>query len=217
MRLYVRVSPEAGLTVTGCPFESTSKLISMPRLKRRVARRLLLLPPEGESSDSASPDPAPAGKGDDPDRLTTLLIRGRHASAASFSLPAAKQHQKPKLNFWKISSSHWLRFNAIQSEMRIWSSGNPEFPSIVFQQMKTSGPEFDSIWSYDSGLSETNQTDNKLYCFRSLEEEMAFKMLSHVIIFKQDDSEIEVDWSKTSETAMLNHSFSMDLIKSDSI
>jgi len=42
-------------------------------------------------------------------------------------------------------------------------------------------------------------------------------MLSHVIIFKQDDSEIEVDWSKTSETAMLNHSFSMDLIKSDSI
>ena len=86
------------LSGMGCPLESTSKLTSIPRLKRSVARPALLLPlplplpllfplplltPNGESPD----DSAPASNGDDPDRLITLLISGTHPSTGSLSLP----------------------------------------------------------------------------------------------------------------------------------
>ena len=86
------------LTLTGWPFWSTSKLISMPRLKRSVVRRTLLFPDSAEGVGDGgwvdgdwSERVGGGGVSDDDDdaiddRLTTLLIRGSEGSTVSLSL-----------------------------------------------------------------------------------------------------------------------------------
>ncbi len=113
-------------TVTGWPLWSTSKLISMPRLKRSVARRGLLPPgllrppplllllllwladglDPSSSTTSASPSPPPATV--DCDRLTTLLIIGSRSSLGSSSTSftvSVKQKGKPLLPIRKQLNS----------------------------------------------------------------------------------------------------------------